>query len=47
MSITNGLLISLLFYTFLMTFTGTWIVLVVLCVLMTALCVYLPRKFET
>ena len=44
--ITTGFLISLLIYSFLMSFTGTWIVLVVCFILLTGLCVYLPLKFE-
>ena len=46
MSIVNSLILSLLIYAFLMTFTGTWVVLMLSCLILLAVCFYLPLKFE-
>ena len=46
MCFVNALLLSLLFYAFLMTFTGTWVVLMLSCIILVAVCIYLPLKFE-
>jgi hypothetical protein len=47
MCIINANLISMLIYSFIMSFTGTWIFLVINSILMTALCIYLPLNYNT
>ena len=46
MCFVNAIILSLLIYAFLMTFTGTWVVLMLSCIILIAVCVYLPLKFE-
>ena len=46
MCFVNALILSLLIYAFLMTFTGTWIVLMISTIILIAVCLYLPRKYE-
>ena len=46
MSFVNAIILSLLIYAFLMTFTGTWVVLMLSCLILIAVCLYLPLKFE-
>ena len=46
MCIVNALILSLLIYAFLMTFTGTWVVLMLSCLILLGVCFYLPLKFE-
>ena len=42
----NALLLSMLVYAFLMTFTGTWVVLMLSCIIFIGVCIYLPLKFH-
>ena len=46
MCFVNAIILSLLIYAFLMTFTGTWVVLMLSCLILIAVCLYLPMKFE-
>ena len=46
LSVCNAFVISMVLFSFLMTFTGTWVVLVFICIIMTGVCTYLPLKFE-
>ena len=46
MCFVNAIILSLLIYAFLMTFTGTWVVLMLSCLILIAVCLYLPLKFE-
>lgn len=43
---TDAIILSLLFYAFLMTFTGTWVMLMLSCLFFIALCIYLPLKYS-
>jgi len=47
MCVINANVISMLIYSFLMSFTGTWIVLFSCMILFSGVCFYLPLKFET
>jgi hypothetical protein len=47
MCVINANVISMLIYSFLMSFTGTWIVLITCSVMFSGICFYLPLKFET
>ena len=47
MCVVNATVISVMFFSFLISFTGTWIVLVISLMLLIGVCVYLPLKFET
>lgn len=46
MCFTNGIILTLLIYAFLMTFTGTWVVLMLSSLLFISLCIYLPLKYS-
>lgn len=46
MCIINASVISMVIYSFLMSFTGTWIVLILSFLLLTIVCTILPLKFE-
>ena len=47
MSINLAMVVSMLFYSFLQTFTGTWHVLLITAIVLTIVCIYLPMKYET
>ena len=46
MCLANALCLTSLIYAFLMTFTGTWVVLMLSCVILISICIYLPLKFH-
>ena len=46
MCICNSLIVSMLIFSFLIVFTGTWVVLCVVGILLLAICVYLPFKYK-
>ena len=47
MCVINAIVLSLLIYAFLMTFTGTWVVLMLSCIILIGVCIYLPIKYHT
>ena len=46
MCVCNACVISMLLFSFLITFTGTWVVLIVIMSFLILVCIYLPVKFQ-